>query len=79
MEISLVTFPMNPRAKIRSVKGAEFTIREWENGLREVFQLSRSEAKQAAKAVHDTFTQRDADVTGELAKAVKTLTETLKH
>ena len=79
MEISLVTFPMNPRAKIRSVKGAEFTIREWENGLREVFQLSRSEAKMAAKAVHETFNQRDADESGELALAVKTLTETLKH
>lgn len=78
MEISLVTFPMNPKAKIRSVKGAEFTIREWENGLRDVFHLSRSEAKVAAKAVHEVFTQRDVGDDTELATAVKSLTETLK-
>ena len=78
MEISLVTFPMNPKAKIRSVKGDEFTIREWENGLRDVFHLSRSEAKMAAKAVHDAFNQRDADLDADLAAAVKSLTKTLK-
>ena len=78
MEISLVTFPMNPKAKIRSVKGDAFTIREWENGLRDVFQLSRSEAKMAAKAVHDAFNQRDADLDADLATAVKSLTKTLK-
>ena len=78
MEISLVTFPMNPKAKIRSVKGDEFTIREWENGLRDVFHLSRSEAKMAAKAVHDAFNQRDADLDADLATAVKSLTKTLK-
>ena len=78
MEISLVTFPMNPKAKIRSVKGDEFTIREWENGLRDVFQLSRSEAKMAAKAGHDAFNQRDADLDADLATAVKSLTKTLK-
>lgn len=77
MEISLVTFPMNPKAKIRSVKGAEFTIREWENGLRDVFHLSRSEAKVAAKAVHEAFTQRDVDDNAEMAKAVQSLTKTL--
>ena len=77
MEISLVTFPMNPKAKIRSVKGAEFTIREWENGLRDVFHLSRSEAKVAAKAVHEAFTQRDVDEDAEMAKAVQSLTKTL--
>lgn len=77
MEISLVTFPMNPKAKVRSVKGAEFTIREWENGLRDVFHLSRSEAKVAAKAVHEVFTQRDVDEDAEMAKAVQSLTKTL--
>ena len=78
MEISLVTFPMNPKAKVRSVKGAEVSIREWENGLRDVFHLSRSEAKVAAKAVHEVFTQRDVDEDAELAKAVKSLTRTLE-
>ena len=78
MEISLVTFPMNPKAKIRSVKGAEMTIREWENGLRDAFQLSRSEAKVAAKAVHEVFSQRDVDEDALMAEAVQSLTKTLE-
>jgi hypothetical protein len=78
MEISLVTFPMNPKAKVRSVKGAEVSIREWENGLRDVFHLSRSEAKVAARAVHEAFSQCDADEDAEMATAVKSLTEKLK-
>ncbi len=78
MEISLVTFPMNPRAKVRSVKGAEMTIREWENGLRDAFQLSRSEAKVAAKSVHEVFSPRDVDEDTIMAKAVQSLTKTLE-
>ncbi len=78
MEISLVTFPMNPKAKIRSVKGAEMTIREWENGLRDAFQLSRSEAKVAAKSVHEAFSPRDVDEDAVMAKAVQSLTKTLE-
>jgi len=78
MEVSLVTFPMNPKAKVRSVKGDEISVREWENGLRDAFQLSRSEAKVAAAAVHKSFEQRDADQTTELVDAIKNLTLTLK-
>lgn len=77
MEVSLVTFPMNPKARVRSVKSEERTIREWESGLRDAFNLSRSEAKVAAKAVHETFGQRDADVA--TVTAVRTLTDKLKH
>ena len=55
MEISLVTFPMNPKATITSIKAENISIREWENGLRDAFHLSRSEAKVAAKAVHQSF------------------------
>lgn len=85
MEISLVTFPMNPQAKIRSVKGQEISIREWENGLREAFSISRSEAKVAAKAVSQAFELKTdseklegVDTNSELVDAVKHLTETLK-
>ena len=82
MEVSLVTFPMNPRAKIRSVKGQEITIREWETGLRDVFQISRSEAKVAAKAVHDSFHSAargcGCKETDETAKAIQNLLKTLK-
>ena len=81
MEISLVTFPMNPKARIRSVKGDELSIREWEGGLRDAFSLSRSEAKVAAKAVHKAFNQREAEVSdeGNAVEALSSLTNKLKH
>jgi len=78
MEVSLVTFPMNPQATVRSVKGEQFSIREWENGLRDAFSLSRSEAKVAAKAVTKCFDQREVDESAELVDAIKELTLTLK-
>lgn len=78
MEVSLVTFPMNPQATVRSVKGEEISIREWENGLRDAFSLSRSEAKVAAKAVTKCFDQREVDNNAELVDALKELTLTLK-
>ena len=79
MEISLVTFPMNPQATIRSVKGQEISIREWEKGLRDAFSLSRSESKQAAKAVHGVFTQREVDDNAELVEAIRKLTLTFNQ
>ena len=85
MEVSLVTFPMNPKATVMSVKGEEITIREWENGMRDAFSLSRSEAKVAAKAVHEVFEAKDTsekldvvEANAELVDAIKHLTLTLK-
>lgn len=78
MEVSLVTFPMNPKATVRLVKGEDISIREWEKGLRDAFQLSRSEAKICAKALEDCFDQREADPTSELVDAIKNLTLTIK-
>jgi len=78
MEVSLVTFPMNPQATVMSVKGEKYSIREWENGLRDAFSLSRSEAKVAAKAVTKCFDQREVDESAELVDAIKELTLTLK-
>ena len=78
MEVSLVTFPMNPRAQVEMVKSEDITIREWENGMRDAFNLSRSEAKVAAKAVHEVFIQRDVEESTELVDAIKNLTQTLK-
>tara|TARA_R100000655_G_scaffold77938_1_gene117282 strand:- start:15825 stop:16874 length:1050 start_codon:yes stop_codon:yes gene_type:complete len=75
MEISLVTFPMNPEARIRSVKGEDVSKREWENGLRDAFGLSRSEAKVAAKAVYMAFDQRDVDAKAEVVDAINNLTK----
>lgn len=78
MEVSLVTFPMNPKAQVDMVKSEDITIREWENGMRDAFNLSRSEAKVAAKAVHEVFVQRDVEEDTELVDAIKNLTQTLK-
>jgi len=78
MEVSLVTFPMNPQATVRSVKGEQYSIREWENGLRDAFNLSRSEAKVAAKAVTKCFDQREVDESTEVVDAIKNLILTLK-
>lgn len=81
MEVSLVTFPMNPKATVRSVKNVEeMTIREWETGLRDAFSLSRSEAKVAAAAVTKSFgDQREAETSNaELVEAINNLTLTLK-
>jgi hypothetical protein len=69
---------MNPQATVRSVKGEDISIREWENGMRDAFSLSRSEAKMAAKAVTDAFGQREVDTNVELVEAIKKLTLTLK-
>ena len=59
MEVSLVTFPMNDKAVIHAVKGADRTIREWEDLLRDVGDLSRTEAKIGAKAVVDALEKRE--------------------
>ena len=85
MEVSLVTFPMNPRAQVDMVKSEDITIREWENGMRDAFNLSRSEAKVAAKAVHHAFEEKRSDEmledlsdSAELVDAIRNLTKTLK-
>ena len=85
LEISLVTFPMNPQALVRSVKAEKISIREWENGMRDAFTLSRSEAKVAAKAVYQVFEEKKnsemlngLNSNMELVDAIKNLTLTLK-
>jgi len=82
MEISLVTFPMNPRARIHAVKGEAMNIRDLEQGLRDAFSFSRSDAKVAAKAVHGAFdNQRDAEKEGdiELLEAIRQTTTFLTN
>lgn len=62
-EISSVTFGMNPKASMDSVKGLTHvkTIRELEDQLRDVVGLSRAEAKRHASAIWSTLsTERDA-------------------
>ena len=80
MEISAVTFPMNPRARVQAVKGAERTVREWEELLRDVGSLSRTEAKAAASAVSKALEQRDAVKVEqpEVLEAISRFTNILK-
>ena len=80
MEISAVTFPMNPRARVQAVKGAERTVREWEELLRDAGSLSRNEAKAAASAVAKALEQRDAvkEETPEVLDALSRITNILK-
>ena len=77
MEISAVTFPMNPKARIHGVK-SDSSIREWETHMREVCGLSRSEAKITAKAVHNALNQREVDEGQALINAITNLTKMVK-
>ena len=80
MEISAVTFPMNPKARVAQVKGADRSIREWEEILRDAGNLSRSEAKVGASALTKALDLRDAgdNDTPELVDAIKHLTNILQ-
>lgn len=80
LEISAVTFPMNPRARVAQVKAVDRTVREWEEILRDAGGLSRSEAKVAAGAVAKAFDQREAGKSEEpeVISAIQHLTEILK-
>ena len=60
MEISAVTFPMNPKATVQAVKATERSAREWEEILRDAG-LSRSQSKMAANAVLKSLSLWEAD------------------
>lgn len=75
-EVSLVTFPMNPKAGVTGVK------RDFEGYLREAGGYSRTEAKLMVSAAYGAL-RRHREGEGqkndaELVKAIKELTQTLK-
>ena len=79
MEISAVTFPMNPKARVNAVKAEERTVRDWEAFLRDEGGLSRSESKVAASAVTKALDQREVgDEQSEVMKSIAKLTTILK-
>ena len=79
MEISAVTFPMNPKARVNAVKAEERTVRDWEAFLRDEGGLSRSESKVAASAVTKALAQREVgDEQSEVMKSIAKLTTILK-
>tara|TARA_Y100000114_G_scaffold60362_1_gene55374 strand:+ start:1149 stop:2003 length:855 start_codon:yes stop_codon:yes gene_type:complete len=79
MEISAVTFPMNPRARVSAVKAEERTIRDWETFLRDAGGLSRTESKVAASAVFKALDQREVgDEQSGVMDSIANLTNILK-
>jgi HK97 family phage prohead protease len=58
MEVSLVTFPMNPKAKVTKVKLAEMNVREIEHYLRDAGGMSVALAKESANILHKSFNDK---------------------
>lgn len=81
-EVSLVTFPMQPEARVASFKsGGIDTIREFEHFLREAGDFSRSEAKALACKGFDGLDrrQREADVDWtDVLTGIRDLTEKIE-
>jgi HK97 family phage prohead protease len=78
MEISMVTFPMNPKAKITKVKLAEMNVREIEHYLRDVGLMSSSVAKQSASILYKSFNHQENEQR-EVVDSIKHLINTIKH
>jgi HK97 family phage prohead protease len=78
MEISLVTFPMNPKAQVTKVKLAQMNVREIEHYLRDAGGMSMALAKQSANILYKSFNhgiedQRDVvDSVEHLINIIKT-------
>lgn len=79
MEISLVTMPANPKARVSGVKSAAgLTERDAERVLRDAG-FSRKEAAAIVAAGFKALPQRDADEAGDELAAVKRLLTTLSR
>ncbi len=70
MEISLVTFPMNPKAKITKVKLAEMNPREIEHYLRDVG-MPVNLAKESANILFKSFNTKEREL--------RDVVDSLKH
>jgi uncharacterized protein len=70
-EVSVVTFPMNTRAQVARVKGADMTIREFEAFLRDEGGFSAAAAKAIAARGYKAAGPRDEDVASDLAAALR--------
>lgn len=80
-EISVVTFPMLPEARIAQVKGRLPTVREFERWLTRDAGLTRSDARQViAKGFASLTGARDAATTaGELAGTIRAATRLFRQ
>lgn len=77
VELSIVTFPMNDKARVGSVKSIQ-TIREFEDFLRDVGGYSAIQAKRIAasgfKSIDATRDAGDGDVGASIDRLISTLT-----
>ena len=78
MEVSMVTFPMNPKAQITIVKLADMCVREIEHYLRDVGLMSGSVAKQSANILYKSF-HEDLDEQRDVVDSINALIETIKQ
>lgn len=69
LEVSLVTFPANPKARVQAVKSG-LTVRDAEKALRDVG-FSQSEARRIVADGFKSFDPRDADDDAELAALLR--------
>jgi len=79
MEISMVTFPMNPKAKITKVKLANMDTRELEEYLRDVGVMSTSVAKQTANILYKSYQEQELLEQRDVVDSVKHLIEVIKN
>lgn len=78
-EISVVTFPMQPEARISAVKATRPTEREFERWLTRDAGFSRSDARTIVAAGYKTLiTSRDANVS-QMARAIRAAADIFKH
>jgi HK97 family phage prohead protease len=78
-EISLVTFPANPKARLTGVKsGGDMTIREFEAFLRDAGGFSAAKAKAIAASGYKAAQPRDEGAAGDLADMLRRNIHTLK-
>ena len=72
MEISMVTFPMNPKAKITKVKLAEMDVRDLEKYLCDAG-MSNSVAKHSASILHKSFKKEQCEVVDSIKHLINKL------
>ena len=73
MEVSMVTFPMNPKAKITKVKLAEMDAREIEAYLRDVGVMSTAVAKQTANVLYKSYQEINLHEQRDVVDGIKQL------
>lgn len=79
MEISMVTFPMNPKAKVTKVKLAEMDTRELEAYLRDVGVMSTTVAKQTANVLYKSYRNEDLLEQRDVVDGIKQLSNLIKQ